>query len=64
MGPSRLVIKNLGTQMSFVLALGKLITFLAQVAILGCLVTYELIDIIKLAIVACLFVFCRVVSDR
>jgi hypothetical protein len=26
--------------MSFVLALGKLITFLAQVAILGCLVTY------------------------
>jgi hypothetical protein len=30
--------------MSFVLALGKLITFLAQVAILGCLVTCELID--------------------
>jgi hypothetical protein len=27
--------------MSFVLTLGKLITFLAQVAILGCLVTYE-----------------------
>jgi hypothetical protein len=30
--------------MSFVLALGKLITFLAQVAILGCLVIYESID--------------------
>jgi hypothetical protein len=44
MGPSRLVNKDLGTQMSFVLALGKLITFLAQVAILGCLVTYESID--------------------
>jgi hypothetical protein len=44
MGPSRLVNKDLGTQTSFVLALGKLITFLAQVAILGCLVTCELID--------------------
>jgi hypothetical protein len=43
MGPSRLVVKDLGTQMSFVLALGKLIT-LAQVAVLGCLVSYELID--------------------
>jgi hypothetical protein len=39
MSPSILVNKDLGTQMSFVLALGKLITFLAQVAILGCLVT-------------------------
>jgi hypothetical protein len=44
MGLSRLVNKDLGTQTSFVLALGKLITFLAQVAILGCLVTCELID--------------------
>jgi hypothetical protein len=44
MGPSKLVNKDLGTQTSFVLALGKLITFLAQVAILGCLVTLELID--------------------
>jgi hypothetical protein len=44
MGPSRLVNKDLGTQKSFVLALGKLITFLAQVAILGCLVTCEKID--------------------
>jgi hypothetical protein len=43
MGPLRLVNKDLGTQKSFVLALGKLITFLAQVAILGCLVTRELI---------------------
>jgi hypothetical protein len=30
--------------MSFVLALGKLIIFLAHVAILVCLVTYESID--------------------
>jgi hypothetical protein len=44
MGPLRLVNKDLGTQVSFVLALGNLITFLAQVAILGCLVTWELID--------------------
>jgi hypothetical protein len=44
MGPSRLVNRDLGTQMSFVLALSKLIAFLAQVAILGCLVTYEPID--------------------
>jgi hypothetical protein len=44
MGPSRLVNKDLGSQTSFVLALGKLIIFLAQVAILGGLVTLELID--------------------
>jgi hypothetical protein len=44
MGPPRLVNKDLGTQMSSVLALGKLITFLAQVVILDCLVTYESID--------------------
>jgi hypothetical protein len=44
MGPLRLVNKDLGTQKSFVLALGKLVTFLAQVAILGCLVTCEMID--------------------
>jgi hypothetical protein len=44
MGPSQLVNKDLGTQKSFVLALGKLITFLAQVSILGCLVIRELID--------------------
>jgi hypothetical protein len=44
MGPSRLVNKDLGTEIFFVLALGELITFLAQVAILGCLVTYESID--------------------
>jgi hypothetical protein len=44
MGPSQLVNKDLGTQKSFVLALGKLITFLAQVVILGCLVTGKLID--------------------
>jgi hypothetical protein len=44
MGPLRLVNKDLGTQESFVLAFGKLITFLAQVAILGFLVTCEIID--------------------
>jgi hypothetical protein len=44
MGPSWLVNKDLGTQESFVLAFGKLITFLTQVAILGCLVIWELID--------------------
>jgi hypothetical protein len=44
MGPSRLVNKDLGTQKSFVLALDKLITFLAQVAILGCVVTCEIFD--------------------
>jgi hypothetical protein len=44
MGPSWLVNKDLGTQKSFVLALGKLVTFLAQVAILGCLVKCGLID--------------------
>jgi hypothetical protein len=44
MGPSKLVNKDLGTQMSFVLELDKLITFLAQTAILDCLVTYESID--------------------
>jgi hypothetical protein len=43
MGPSRLVNKDLGTQMPFVLALGKLITFLAQVAVLGCLVSGTII---------------------
>ena len=44
MGPSWLVNKDLGTQESFVLAPGKPITFLTQVAILGCLVIWELID--------------------
>jgi hypothetical protein len=44
MGSSRLVNKDLGAQESFVLALGKLITFLTQVAILGCLVTWEIFD--------------------
>jgi hypothetical protein len=41
MGPLWLVNRDLGTQKSFVLAF---ITFLAQVAILGCLVIWELID--------------------
>ena len=44
MGPLRLVNKDLGTQESFVLAFGKLITFLAQVVVLGCLVIWEIID--------------------
>jgi hypothetical protein len=41
MGPLWLVNQDLGTQMSFALAFGKFIAFLAQVAILGCLVIYE-----------------------
>jgi hypothetical protein len=44
MGPSRLVKKDLGTQMDFVLACGELITSLAQVSFFGFLSKYELID--------------------
>jgi hypothetical protein len=41
MGPSRLANKDLGTQMAFVLVLGELITFQAQVSFLGLLSEYE-----------------------
>jgi hypothetical protein len=41
MGPPRLANKYLGNQMAFVLVLGELITFLAQVSFLGFLSEYE-----------------------
>jgi hypothetical protein len=53
MGPSRLVNKDLGAQMSFVLSHGKLVTFLPQVAVLGLLSTYESIDKLGSVLVTC-----------
>jgi hypothetical protein len=47
MGPPRLSNKYLGTQMAFVLVLGELITFLAQVSFLGLLSDYEWIDMVE-----------------
>jgi hypothetical protein len=44
MGPSRLVTKDLGTQMAFVLACGELITSLAQVSFFGFLSKSKLIE--------------------
>ena len=48
MGPPRLANKYLGTQMAFVLVLGELITFLAQMSFLGLLSEYEWIDMVGL----------------
>ena len=48
MGPPRLANKYLGTQMAFVLVLGELLTFLAQVSFLGLLSEYEWIDMVGL----------------
>jgi hypothetical protein len=48
MGPPRLANKYLGTQMAFVLVLGELITFHAQVSFLGLLSEYEWIDMVGL----------------
>jgi hypothetical protein len=48
MSPLRLANKYLGTQMAFVLVLGELITFLAQVSFLGLLSEYEWIDMVGL----------------
>jgi hypothetical protein len=48
MGPPMLANKYLGTQMAFVLVLGELITFLAQVSFLGLLSEYEWIDMVDL----------------
>ena len=48
MGPPRLSNKYLGTQMAFVLVLGELITFLAQVSFLRLLSEYEWIDMVGL----------------
>jgi hypothetical protein len=44
LGPSRLVIIDLGTQTAFVLAHDEPITFLAQVSFLGLLIIFESID--------------------
>ena len=50
LGPSRLVIIDLGTQMAFVLARGEPITFLAQVSFLGLLSIFESIDELSLGV--------------
>ena len=50
LGPSRLVTRDLGTQMAFVLARGEPITFLAQVSFLGLLSKFELIDELSLRV--------------
>jgi hypothetical protein len=48
LGPSRLVTRDLGTQMAFVLAFGELITFLAQMSFLGLLSIFKSIDMLGL----------------
>ena len=50
LGPSRLVTRDLGTQMAFVLACGEQITFLAQVSLLGLLSKFESIDELSLGV--------------
>ena len=50
LGPSRLVTRDLGTQMAFVLARGEQITFLAQVSFLGLLIKFESIDELSLRV--------------
>ena len=50
LGPSRLVTKDLGTQIVFVLACGEPITLLAQVLFLGLLSIFELIDKLSLEV--------------
>jgi len=52
LGPSWLVIKDLGTQMALVLALGEPITFLAQVSFLDLLSIFESIDELSLGVLA------------
>ena len=49
-GPSRLVTRDLDTQMAFVLAHGKPITFLAQVSFLGLLSKFAIIDKLSLGV--------------
>ena len=49
LGPSRLVTRDLGTQMAFVLAHGEPITSLAQVSFLG-LSKFESIDKLRLGV--------------
>ena len=50
LGPSKLVTRDLGTQMAFVLARGEQITFLAQVSFLGLLRIFESIDKLSLGV--------------
>ena len=48
--PLRLVTRDLGTQMAFVLAHGEPITFLAQVSFLGLLSKFALINKLSLGV--------------
>ena len=52
LGPLRLVTRDLGTQMAFVLARGEPITFLAQVSFLGILSKFESIDELSLRVLS------------
>ena len=52
LGPSKLVTRDLGTQMAFVLARGEQITFLAQVSFLGLLSKFESIDELRLGVLS------------
>ena len=50
LGLSKLVTRDLGTQMAFVLARDEQITFLAQVSFLGLLSKFESIDELSLGV--------------
>jgi hypothetical protein len=50
LGPSRLVTRDLGTQMAIVLAHDEPITFLAQVSFLGLIIIFESIDELSLGV--------------
>ena len=50
LGASKLVIRDLGTQMAFVLARGEQITFLAQLSFLGLISKFESIDELSLGV--------------
>ena len=50
LGPSKLVTRDLGTQIAFMLARGEQITFLAQVSFLGLVSKFELISELSLGV--------------
>ena len=50
LGPSRLVTRDLGTQMAFMLACGELIIFLEQVSVLGLLSKFEVTKELSLGV--------------
>ena len=50
LGPSKLVTRDLGSQMTFLLARGEQITFIAQVSFLGLLSKFELIDELSIGV--------------